>query len=62
MSKKVKKGFPDTTCSEPSVTTKTGNISEKRFYQLIPRKILGKDKSWDKTISCLKIIFQKNRQ
>lgn len=43
MSKKVKKGFPDTTCSEPFVTTKTGNISEKRFYQLIPRKILGKD-------------------
>lgn len=42
MSKKVKKGFPYTTCSEPSVRSKSGNISEKRFYQRIPRQILGK--------------------
>ena len=35
--KNVKKGSLDTTCSEPSVTIKTGNIFETKIYQLIPR-------------------------
>ena len=36
--KNIRKGSADTTCSEPTVTMKTGNIfEEKTNYQLISR-------------------------